>query len=227
MTPLVAEAGGAPVAAAQGPLLMSEGQSRASRYSDAVETTARIPGGGVVEGDLPRPAVAQGDKLLLREPDLTTATRIAAAVDAALGAGTASVEDPGSIAITFKEDTPAARATQLAKIRELSVQRDRPSRVIIDSRDGTVVAGGEITVGEAVVSHGPITLSISAGAVPDAGAAAKDTAGLRGDLRIPAGASVQRIAEALHAVRTSPTEVASIFEALRDAGAISAEVVIR
>ncbi len=225
MTPLVADAGGAPVAAAQGPLLLSEGQARASRYSDAVETTARIPGGGVVEGDLPRPLAAGGGKLLLREPDLVTATRIAAAVEASLGAGTASVEDPGAVTITYKDGTPSGRATQMAKIRDLTVQRDRPSRVIIDSRDGTVVAGGDISVGEAVVSHGPITLSNSPGA-PAAGAA-NAAAGLRGDVRLAAGTSVQAIAEALHAVRTSPTEVAAIFESLRDAGAISAEVVIR
>ena len=227
MTPLVAEAGAGPVATAQGPLLLSQGQSRASQYSDAVETTARIPGGGVVEGELPRPENPSAGKLLLREPDVTTATRIAAAVDASLGAGTATVEDPGSVALTFKEDTPAARAAALAKIRDLTVVRDRMGRIIIDSRDGTVVAGGDIAVGEAVVSHGPLTLSISATPVAPAGAAAKDTAGLRGDLRLAAGASVQRIAEALHAVRTSPTEVAAIFESLRDAGAISAEVIIR
>jgi flagellar P-ring protein precursor FlgI len=226
MAPLVAEAGGRPVAAAQGSLLLSDGVDPRQRLGPpAVETAARIPGGGQLEADLPRPTLAQSGRLLLKEPDLVTATRIAAAVDASLGAGTAVVEDPGAVTLTYKDDTPAGRATQMAKIRDITVQRDRPSRVIIDSRDGTVVAGGDISVGEAVVSHGPITLSISAGAVaaPAPGAAA----GLRGDVRLAAGTSVQAIAEALHAVRTSPTEVAAIFESLRDAGAISAEVVIR
>ena len=55
----------------------------------------------------------------------------------------------------------------------------------------------------------------------------KRPSALFGDVRLPAGSSVQRIAAALHAVRTNPGEVAAIFESLREVGAINAEVVVR
>jgi flagellar P-ring protein precursor FlgI len=216
MTPLVSDVGGRPVATAQGSLLLSEGVT--DRRSGAVQTTARIPTGGVLEADLPRPAFASVSRLVLRQPDLATATRIAAAINTAIGAGSASVEDPGSVALTLAaggEDRP----TVLSRISELRVQPDRPNRVVIDGRDGTVVAGGDLVVGPAMVSHGAITLSI--------GTAAATGAGAPGDLQVPVGTSVQQIASALHGVRTPPAEIAAIFESLRDVGAIAAEVVIR
>jgi flagellar P-ring protein FlgI len=82
-----------------------------------------------------------------------------------------------------------------------------------------VVAGGDVRVGEAVVTHGLITLAIGGGA---------DTSAVgSGEVRLQPGISVQRIASALHGVKSSASEIAAIFSALREVGAISAEVVIR
>jgi flagellar P-ring protein precursor FlgI len=222
MTPLVADAGGQPVATAQGALLISDGGDQ--RIRNTIETTARIPAGGLLEGELPRPAFASANRLLLREPDVGTASRIAAAINTALGPNSAKVEDPGSIALTMADTSD--RATLMSRIRDLAVRPDRPARIIIDGRDGTVVAGGELTVGEAVVSHGAVTLTIGgpdAPPPPGAGAAPAPA----GDVRVVPGTSVQRIAAALHAVQTPPAEIAAIFGALRDVGAISADVVVR
>jgi flagellar P-ring protein FlgI len=218
MTPLVADAGGQAIATAQGQLLVTDyGAGR--RRSYVVETTGRIPDGGLIEGDLPRPAsFASTSRLLLRDPDVGTASRIAAAIDTALGAGTAKVEDPGAIALTLKEGDPA---TQLSKIRDLTVRLVTPGRIVIDAHDGTVVAGGELPVGAAVVSVGSVTLSIG-GSPADTLAGKPD-----GRMRLAAGTSVQQLITALHAVQTPPSQVALIFEALRRAGSISAEVVSR
>lgn len=111
-----------------------------------------------------------------------------------------------------------ARPATLNRIGELRVQPDRTPRLVIDSRDGTIVGGGDLVVGEATVSHGAITLSIGAGA----GGGADP-----GNVQLPPGTPVQQVAAALYAVRTPPGEIAAIFEALREVGAISAEVVIR
>ncbi len=217
MTPLVADAGGQPVATAQGQLLVTDyGAGR--RRSYVVETSGRIPDGGLIEGDLPRPSFVAVSRLLLREPDVGTASRIAAAIDTALGAGTAKVEDPGAIALTLKEGDPAA---QLTKIRDLTVRVVTPGRIVIDAHDGTVVAGGELPVGPAVVSVGAVTLSI--GGTPADTLAGKTD----GRMRLATGTSVQQLITALHAVQTPPSQVALIFEALRRAGSISAEVVSR
>jgi flagellar P-ring protein precursor FlgI len=217
-TPLVAEAGGAPVATAQGRLLVADyGGGRRRAYQ--VETSGRIPDGGLIEGEVPRPAFTSVSRLVLRDPDVGTAARIAAAIDTALGAGTAKVEDPGAIALTLPEGDGAS---QLARIRDLTVQVTPVARIVINAHDGSVAAGGELPVGPGVVTVGSVTLSI--------GGIAADTlagGGAGGQLRVPTGTSVQRLATALQAVQTPPSQVALVFEALRRAGAISAEVVTR
>lgn len=217
-TPLVAEAGGQPVATAQGQLLVTD-FSPGRRRAGMVETSGRVPDGGLIEGDLPRPTFASVSRLLLREPDVGTASRIAAAIDTALGAGTAKVEDPGAVTLTLKDSGDVA--TQMTKIRDLTVRVSTPGRIVINAHDGTVVAGGELPVGAAVVSVGSVTLSIG-------GAPADTTTGsAAGRVRLAAGTSVQQLMTALHAVQTPPSQVALIFEALRRAGSISAEVVSR
>lgn len=217
MTPLVADANGAPLATAQGSLLVSDGGA-ATRYMPSHETSARIPTGGVLEADLPRPAIVATSRLLLREPDLATATRIALAINATYGDKTATVEDEGAVIVTLPDSVP--KPTALARIRDLSVRPEFRPRIIIDGKDGTVVAGGEMVVGSATVSHGAITLAIGTDT-------ATDTTAIPGSVRLPAGIPVQRVASALHAVRTPPNEIAAIFAALREVGAINAEVVVR
>nr|MBA3895529.1 flagellar basal body P-ring protein FlgI [Gemmatimonadales bacterium] len=214
-TPLVPDVGGSPAASAQGSLLMSE--SAGGRGSYTVETGARIPSGGLLEMDMPRPAFAASSRLVLRQPDLTTAIRLAEAINAEVGSGTAAVEDPGSVALTINAGA-GERAAVLARIDEIRVRPDRAARLVVDGRNGTVVAGGGMVVGEAVISHGILTLSIGGEIGP----------GLApGDVRVPVGTSVQQVAAALHAVRATPEEIAAIFESLREVGAISAEVTIR
>jgi flagellar P-ring protein precursor FlgI len=228
-TPLLAEAGGKPFALAQGALMVSESADPRDRYAaPTVETTVRVPSGGQLEADLPRPTFAGATRLLLKDPDVGTASKIAAAINGALGAKSASVEDPGAVALTLPDS--GDRAMLLAKVRDLAVRPDRVAKLVIDGRDGTVVAGGEMSVGEAVVSHGAITLSIGAAdAAPAAGAAngKPDTSEAPGNVRVTPGTTVQKIAAALHAVQTPAPEIAAIFLALREVGAISAEVVVR
>lgn len=221
MTPLISEVGGSPLATAQGGVVLSEGADRGTRsYGTRVETSARVPAGGVVDVALPREDYTKAvAALLLREPDIAVASRIAAVIDSVLGAGTARVDDPGSVTLTLKDSAGSARSAAITKLRELPIRVSRGARVVIDGRDGTVVAGGDVTVGEAVVTHGQLTLSIGGGA--------DSTAVAPGEVRLQPGISVQRIASALHGVRSSPQEIAAIFSALREVGAISAEVVIR
>ena len=217
MTPLVADPNGPPLATAQGTVLLSEGGAT-TRYASTIETSARIPTGGVLEADLPRPTVAATSRLLLREPDLGTATRIATAINGAFGEKTAVVEDEGSVQVTLADSV--VKATAYTRIRELSVRPERAPRLVIDAKDGTVVAGGDMMIGVATVSHGAITLVLGADV-------AADTSAVPGSVRLPANISVQRVAAALHAVRTPPSEIAAIFAALREVGALTAEVIVR
>lgn len=217
MTPLVADPAGPPLASAQGSLLVSQGGAT-TRFQPTHETAARIPTGGVLEVDLPRPTIAATSRLLLREPDLGTATKIATAINGTMGDKTATVEDEGSVIVMFADSVQ--KPVAMAKIRELPITAEVRPRIIIDGRDGTVVAGGDLVVGAATVSHGAITLAIG-------NLAPNDTATVPGSVRLPAGIPVQRVASALHAVQTPAVEIAAIFGALRDVGAVTAEIIVR
>lgn len=219
LTPMVTNPGSPPVATAQGTLLFSEGVGNAAYDRYTVETTGRIPDGGVLEQPLPPQDFGSTTMLNLREPDLATATSIVQAINGSLGDGTASVLDPGAVSLELTGDAAGDRAGALTRIGDLRVTPSRRARVIIDGRDGTVVAGGGLQVGESVVSHGSMTLTVGGpgeGGVP-----------VPGDVRMSSGTSVQEVAAALHAVAAPPTAIAAVFEALREVGAISAEVVVR
>jgi flagellar P-ring protein FlgI len=212
-TPLTTGPADAAAATAQGAIVLSQGAAVRNQYR--VETSAQIPAGGVFEVERIMPVFDGPARLFLREPDIGTANRIVEAVNTALGSDVASVEDPGSVRL----EPPAGQslAAFLGSVSEVRLEPDRAARIIIDSRDGTVVAGADITVGTAVVSHGTLTLAIG-GTIGD---------DVPGSVRVPTGTSVQDVAIALHAVAATPTMIAAVFRSLFDVGAIAAQVVVR
>jgi flagellar P-ring protein FlgI len=212
-TPLTTGPNAPPLATAQGAVVLSQGMAVRNQYN--VETSAVIPSGGLFEAVQERPATDGPSRLLLREPDLGTAVRMAAAINTALGADVAAVEDPGSVRLEPPADEPLP--TFLGRVSDVRMEPDRAARVIIDSRDGTVVAGADITVGAAVVSHGTLTLAIGSTVEQD----------VPGSVRVPTGTAVQDVAVALHAVAATPAAIAAVFRSLYDVGALSAQVVIR
>jgi flagellar P-ring protein precursor FlgI len=225
MTPLAPDPSMPPVATAQGALMVSETSQVGLGGNYTVETTAVLPAGGLLEQGMPVPDFATAPVLYLRSPDMATASRIADAVNASLGDGTAAVQDPGAVALQLQGDAATNAPAALAQVGELLVEPLRYARVVIDGRAGTVVAGGGIRVGEAVVSHGSITLSI--GGRPTAGAGAGGELPSPGDLRLDPGVTVQDVAAALHAVAAPPQAIASVFESLRQVGALTAQLVVR
>jgi flagellar P-ring protein FlgI len=232
ITPLVTDPNEPPVATAQGALLVTTDDD--SRGMNRRANTARVPEGGVLEVELPAPAPSAPPRLLLRDPDLETATRIAAAVNTAFGPGTAAPEDPGAIALKV----PAARADSLlqflAAVDTLPVAWASPARIVIDARDGTVVTGGQVQVGPASVSHDGLTVQIGgAPTTPAAPAAQAPAAGGNTEAPPPAvlalnvGATVEDIAAGLHAAGATAPEIAAIFDGLRAVQALRAEVIVR
>lgn len=246
VTPLVAGPNGPAFATAQGSLMIDDAAA-----TDGGATTVRwrsrsasqvnhavIPDGGVLEVDLPRPTVALASKLWLKEPDLATAQRIAAAINSALGAGKAKVEDPGAITLDLAGTTDE-KAEAIGKVRDLRIRPTQRNAIFLDARSGLVVAGGDAAVGAAVVRQGRIQLSItgpaSTGMSAAAGAAPRDSSApgtaLATDpgisLRLPVGTSVLEVTAALRAVDAQPSDVSAILLALRQVGALTVDVVVR
>ena len=108
----------------------------------------------------------------------------------------------------------------LAALDTLVVRVQGPARIVVDARRGTLVAGGDVPVGPAMVQHRGVTLEI--GAFTAAGADS-----MSGLVHLPARASVRDVAAGLHAAGVEAEDMAAIFEALHAAGALRAEVVVR
>ncbi len=217
VTPLLTDVDQAPVATAQGALL---GADEDVRQAGRRGNSARIPEGGVLEIDPPQVA-GLTPRLLLRKPGLAQAQRVAAAINTALGDSVAKVDDPGSITLNPGGQAGDNLINLLAAIDTIPVRMVPDARVMIDARSGTVVSGGTARVAAAVLSHKGLTLRIG-GTTPAAGDSA--AAGL---LTVGEGATVQEVAAGLHAAGARPQEIAAMFLALRDVGALSAEVVVR
>jgi flagellar P-ring protein FlgI len=216
ITPMVTDPGAPPIATAQGPLYVETDTAARSYYAFG-GNSGRIPQGGVLEIEPEAPALL-ASRLYLRSPDLRTASRIAESINSGFGQGVAKAEDPGVVALTPPADKGADLAAFLAAVDTLLVSFDGPARIIISSREGTVVAGGDVRVGAATISHHGITLQIGP---------PQEAAPPEGLVRVDARASVQDVAAGLQAAGAKPDEVVAIFEGLQAAGALNAQVVIR
>jgi len=214
MTPLAAGPDDPVVASAQGPIWVAMDEEQHTWYRRA--NAGRIAEGGVLETDPPA-AAAPDSVLVLRSPDLVTAQRIASAVSGTFGAGTAIARDPGAVSLHVASGRTGSMLEFLAAVDTVDVATHVPARIVIDARDGTVVAGGDVRVGAATVSHRGITLAVG-GAVPAAS---------NGLVHVDPKAAVEDVAAGLHAAGAQAEDLIAIFEALRAAGALDAEVIVR
>jgi flagellar P-ring protein FlgI len=177
-------------------------------------------------------------RLLLREPDLNTARLIAKAVNER-NPGTAMPQDAGTVVLCI----PATRMDNpigyLSEVGLCEVTPDAPARVVINERTGTVVAGENVTISTAAVAHG--NLFIVAAETPQVSQPAPFSGGVttvvpRTQLDvneqknhltvIPRATTVADVARALNALGVTPRDLISIFQALKQAGALHAEIIV-
>lgn len=205
-------------------------------------TAGRVPGGGLVQVQ-PRGVVPDGDQLLLalNTPDFSTASRLAAVVDDALGSGVARALDPATVAITVPAHYRGNVPELMARIEPLPVESDMPARVVINERTGTVVVGSLVTLGAAAVAHGALSVKISTRYdVSQPGAFAPNRAetvvvpDTRVDVResearlvtMQEGVTLDDVVRALNALGATPRDIIAIVQALKTAGALRAEIVV-
>jgi flagellar P-ring protein precursor FlgI len=228
-------------ALAQGPVtvggFLASGDSGSSAQKNHV-TVARIPGGAIIERPAPGKLGAEEVVLILKEADFTTATRIAAAVDAAVGAPAAQVRDPA--AITVKVPEGEAVVAFLAKLEVLEVTPDAVARVIIDERTGTIVVGANVKLGPAAIAHSGLTVKVAESPIasqPNALAAGQTVQTPSTQIEVdeapgrlvytPGAATCADLAAALDAIGARPRDLVAIFQALKSSGALRADLVIQ
>ncbi|GIV49711.1 MAG: flagellar P-ring protein [Candidatus Kapaibacterium sp.] len=244
MTPLVAS-DGTVYGMAQGPLSVG-GYSISSLGSSSgknLTNTGRIPGGLLLERNLEGTLATTGQvRIILNHPDYTTATRIAAAINALDGlANSAQALDPATVIVRFPSGTTQAQAIEyIARIEAADVAVDVAGKVVINERTGTVVVGGNVRLLPAVVAHGGLEIEIQQinTAVQPAPFTIGTTARVSNAfvrtqeqsnpaVALPATATVQDLANALNSLKVSPRDLVAIFQALKQAGALQAELVIQ
>ena len=240
MTPLKG-ADGQVYAIAQGNLVvggLGASGKDGSRVVVNVPSAGRIPGGALVERAVDAGQV-QGDVTLnLHQPDFTTAQRMVEALDRALGADAAHALDPVTVAVHAPLD-PSARVGFIAKVENLELDPgDAAAKVVINARTGTIVIGAHVRVMPAAVAHGSLVVTIAEHAAvsqPAAFASGGQTAVVpNSDVKVQqdasrmflfnGGVSLDDIVRAVNQVGAAPGDLVAILEALKQAGALRAEL---
>ena len=178
--------------------------------------------------------------LNLHTPDFTTAARLAAGINKLLGAGTAQAMDAVSVKVAAPVD-PNQRIAYLSTLEAIEVEPgDAPARVIVNSRTGTVVIGSRVRVTPAAVAHGSLQVTIterprrepartrSRRARPWSRRAARSR-WAQGQARMflfDAGVNLDEIVRAVNQVGAAPSDLVAILEALKEAGALHAELIV-
>ena len=229
-------------AVAQGALTVSgvSADAAGSSIQIGVPTAGRIPNGATVERMVESPfGSAEHIVLNVREADFSTATAITEAINVAFGDGTAKAIDGVSVAITAPADS-SQRVFFLSMIENLDVSPgEAAARVVINSRTGTVVINRNVRVTAAAVTHGTISVSISAtNEVSQPGPFAEgETVGVQNaDIEITEGTNpmflfqpgvdLREIVDAVNQVGASPSSLIAILEVLKTSGSLRAELVV-
>jgi len=212
-----------------------------------IPTVGRIPRGASVERLVPTEFLSTDFVILnLHKGDFSTANNIANAVDSVFGPGSAIPLDTNSIRVRAPED-PTQKVAFVSVLENIEVQRSEPAaKIIVNSRTGTLVISGNVKVTPAAVSHGTLSVKVSedveieggdATAIGDgAQANAEATAVPQTEIEVKedlakaflfdAGVSLSDLVDAINAVGATPSDLVAILEALREAGALNAELIV-
>lgn len=242
MTPLKG-ADGQVYAVAQGNLTVGGFGADAkdgSRITVNVPSVGRIPNGATVEREVPT-NFAKGSSVVLnlRRPDFTTANRMSEIINQTFGDDVAQPIDGSSVQVRAPKD-PGQRVSFVSVLENLEVDAgEAPARVVINARSGTIVIGSGVKVRPAAVSHGNLTVTISENPTvsqPAPFSAGQTAAVPQSDIEVKEdktrmflfapGTALGDIVQAVNDVGAAPGDLVAILEALREAGALRAELIV-
>lgn len=201
----------------------------------------RIPGGGIIEKEAPGELVRDGKAtLLLRDPDFNTARLVAKTINERYP-NTALASDPGAVVLCQPATDPHKTVTQfIAEVGLLEVKPDQPARVVINERTGTVVAGEHVSISTTAVAHGNLYIGVSINPIisqpaplsngttvvaPRAQVSASEQPARL--ITLPKATTVAEVARALNALGVTPRDLIAIFQGMKQAGALHAELIIQ
>jgi len=228
-------------ALAQGPVAIGGfvAQGAAATVTRGVPTAGRIANGAVVERETGFHLANQTDvKLSLRNPDLTTATRVASAVNKYMGTNIATPTDPATIALQVPANYPNGAMGLLTDVEQIGVDPDQPAKVIIDEQSGVIVMGSDVRVSTVAIAEGNLTIRVNESptvsqpgpfsqgqtqTVPSTSIQVDDSKGNKMAV-LSDGVSLQNLVDGLNALGVGPRDVISILQAIKAAGALQADI---
>ncbi len=243
VTPLLA-ADGEVYAIAQGQVAVggfAANGASGSSVTKGVPTSGRIPSGAIVEREVAfeLDSLSQVD-IALRNPDLTTAARLARAVNAKLGIPAAQAIDPATVRLTVPGAYRNNVAGLLTDIEQLRIEPDQPARVVIDEQAGVIVMGENVRISTVAIAQGNLTIRITEtpqvsqpGAFAPQGAQTTTVPRSQIDVQegkerrlavFNGGVSLQDLVEGLNALGIGPRDMISILQSIKAAGALQAEI---
>lgn len=201
-------------------------------------TVGRVPRGGHVVREVPT-TITDGERimLLVKQPRFEAAAAIEQAINGQLGADAATALNAGAVMVRI----PAAQQNDLigfiAAVNRIPVETPLPSKVVLNERTGTVVLGGDVIIRPCQVAHGNLTIQIATTPVfPEAPLIGEEEReGEVTDVEVvqqPArflpvqGTSAAEVADVLNKLQVTPTDMIAIFQAMREAGALQADLEI-
>ena len=233
-------------AVAQGPLSVggfSAGQSGGggATVTKNHPTVGTIIGGAIVEREIPASIVRDNTvELLLREPSFTSAARLAEAVNQ-IFTNAAQAVDSTSIRVRMPEGMERFPVDFIARLESVEVTPDTAARIIINERTGTIVATSAIRISRCAVSQGNLVITIASSldvsqpspfsqtgsTVVTPRTDTKVTENKASLVALPELPTIEKIASALNALGVTPRDMMAIFQAMKQAGALQAELIIR
>lgn len=214
--------------------------STGARVGKNHTAAGRVPNGATIERAV---ATSFGDttqvSLVLHQPDFTTAKHIADAINKALGEVIAKSLDANTVAITIPITQRSNLVGFISILETLEVEVDAIARVVINERTGTVVIGSNVSISAVAISHGGLNIDIESAPVisqPNGFSQGKTvvtkierptvTQDSTSVIALNGAATVQDVAKALNSLKVSPRDIIAIFQALKEVGALKAELVI-
>ncbi len=238
-------ADGKDYAVAQGPLSIGglsagpEGAGGATVQKNH-PTVGQIVNGALVEREIPAEIIHNNQlELLLREADFTSSARMAEAINH-IFPNIATAIDSGTVRVQHPTDLSGSLVDFMARLEAIEVQPDVPARIVINERTGTIVATARIRISSCAVSHGNLTITVASTldvSQPNAFSQTGNTEVVprtntqvneqKGSLvPLPDLPSIEKVASALNALGVTPRDMMSIFQAMKQAGALHAELVL-
>jgi flagellar P-ring protein FlgI len=240
VTPLMG-ADGEVYSVAQGPIAVSgfSAQGQGASVTRGVPTSGRIASGAIVEREIEF-ALAELPvlRLSLRNPDFTTAQRVASVINTQLRRNAARASDPSSVLLTVPETRRGDIVGLVTEIEQLRIVPDQVARVVVDEKSGVIVMGENVRISTVAIAQGSLTIRITETpqvSQPGPFSEGETVVVPRTDIQIDdnpdkrltvmsGGVTLQELVQSLNALGVGPRDMISILQSIKAAGALQAEI---